>query len=446
VGCGRAGSQRLSSRVVRRTIFTGGRLFDGTGSDPATADVVIGDGRILAVGSGLDGDEAIDCTGATLLPGLFDCHVHLLFSGVNPLRHLHTPFSYPFYEAIGNLRVTLAAGITTVRDAGGADLGVKQSVADGLVAGPRLQISVNMISQTGGHGDGWAPSGCSLPLFPPHPGRPAAVVDGPEQVRRVVRELVRAGADVIKVATSGGVLSARDDPRHAHFRDDEVAVLVSEAAAAGLAVMSHAQATDGIKVAVRNGVRSIEHGIYLDDEAIGMMLEHGAWLVPTLAAPRAVLDQAEAGVPFSDAVLEKARMVLGDHTESVRRAIAAGVKVAMGTDSGVGPHGDNLRELGLMVDCGMTPAQALHASTASAAALLGVSDELGTVEPGKRADLVVVDGDALDVGTLRDRVRGVYQDGRLVAGSGEISCPEPPSPPSPPPQASPSPPTGRAGP
>src|SRR5439155_1424561 len=140
---------------------------------------------------------------------------------------------------------------------------------------------ISMISQTGGHGDGWTPSGCSVPLIGPHPGRPATVVDGVDGMRRVVRELIRAGADVIKVATSGGVLSARDDPRHGHLRDDEVAVLVAEAAAAGIAVMSHAQASDGIKLAVRNGVRSIEHGIYLDDEAIEMMLERGTWLVPT---------------------------------------------------------------------------------------------------------------------------------------------------------------------
>jgi len=401
---------------VTRVLFAGGRVFDGTGAAPAAADVVVYDGRFAAVGAGLDGDEVVDCAGMTLLPGLFDAHVHIMISSVDPLRIAQTPFSYPFYQAIGNLRATLDAGITTVRDAGGADLGVKQAVADGLVAGPRMQISISMLSQTGGHGDGWLPSGRELPLVGPHPGRPAAIVDGPDEVRRVVRELVRAGADVIKVATSGGVLSVRDDPRHGHFRDDEVAAMVAEAAAAGIWVMSHAQATDGIKVAVRNGVRSIEHGIYLDDEAIAMMLDRGAWLVPTLSAPRAVLDLAAAGTPFADAVLAKARMVLQEHTASVRRAIEAGVRVAMGTDSGVGAHGDNLREVALMVECGMTPAAALHAATGSAAELLGVAGELGTVQPGKRADLVLVDGDALDVQTLPDRIRAVYQDGRLVSG------------------------------
>src|SRR6266516_7490002 len=191
---------------VTRLLFAGGRLFDGTEAAPGSADVVVDDGRFAAVGSGLDGDEVVDCTGATLLPGLFDCHVHVVVSSVDPMRNAQTPFSYPFYQAIGNLRATLDTGITTVRDAGGADLGLKQAVADGLVAGPRLQISIGMLSQTGGHGDGWMPSGRELPLLSPHPGRPATLADGPDQVRRVVRELLRAGADVIKVATSGGVL------------------------------------------------------------------------------------------------------------------------------------------------------------------------------------------------------------------------------------------------
>ena len=400
-----------------RTLFANGQVFDGTGSPLAGADVVVEDGRIVDVGPGLDGDEVVDCAGATVLPGFNDCHVHLLFSGVHPLKTLQTPFSYPYFEAVRNLRTTLDLGITTVRDAGGADLGVKDAVGTGLIPGPRVLIAVSMISQTGGHGDGWYPSGCSVPLLAPHPGRPKTVVDGPEEIRRTVRELVRAGADVIKVATSGGVLSARDDPRHGHFRDDEVAMMVHEAEAAGITVMAHAQATEGIKTAVRNGVRSIEHGIYLDDEAIELMLDWGTWLVPTLAAPRAVLDMAASGVQYPDAVLAKARMVLDDHTESVRRAIAAGVTVALGTDSGVGPHGRNLSELQLLVDCGMTPEQALHAATQSATELLDVAGDRGTIAPGQRADLVVVDGDAREFGTLADRIRGVYQDGLLVGGT-----------------------------
>ncbi len=402
---------------MTRTVYSGGTVFDGTGASPARADVVVESGRILDVGVGLDGDEVVDCTGTTVLPGLFDCHVHVTMSTIDPLTIARRPFSLQFYEAAENLRRTLAVGVTSVRDAGGADLGIQTAQATGLVAGPRMRIAISMLSQTGGHGDDWEVAGCHVPMFVAHPGRPSGLVDGPEQMRRKVRELIRAGADVIKVATSGGVLSPRDDPRHGHFRDAEIAVLVEEATAAGIFVMAHAQATEGIKVAIRNGVRSIEHGIYLDDEAIAMMLDRGTWLVPTLVAPRGVIEAAEAGMGLPPEVVAKARLVMEQHTDSVRRAIAAGVRVAMGTDSGVTPHGQNLRELPLMADCGMTPEQVLHATTLSAARLLGVADELGSLEPGKRADLVVVDGDALALDNLDRRVHAVYQDGRLVAGT-----------------------------
>ncbi len=409
--------------TAMRTLFTGGLLFDGTGHPPSPADVVVEDGRIVDVGTGLDGDVAVDCTGRTILPGLFDCHVHLLMDGLDPLWWRRRPFSLAYYEAIRAMRATLATGITTVREAGGADLGVQEAQRRGLVPGPRMQISITMLSQTGGHGDGWEPSGVTTSIFPQHPAKPSGIVDGPDEVRRRVRELIRAGANVIKVATSGGVVSPRDDPRHGHFRDAEVAVMVEEAAAAGLFVMAHAQATEGIKTAVRNGVRSIEHGIFLDDEAIGMMVERGTWLVPTLIAPRGVLEAAEKGVPITPEVLAKARMVMEAHTDSVRRAIAAGVRIAMGTDSGVTRHGRNLEELPLLVQAGMTPAQALHATTLSAAELMGLADELGTVAPGKRADLVLVEGDALDVTTLRERIVAVYQDGRLVVEHGRVLGP-----------------------
>jgi imidazolonepropionase-like amidohydrolase len=405
---------------MTRRVFTGGQVLDGTGAPVASADVAVQDGRVVEVGPGLDGDESVDCTGATLLPGLFDAHVHVMMSGVDTLRQLQTPFSYGFYEAVHNLRRTLAQGITSVRDAGGADLGVAQAVRDGLIAGPRMQIAISMLSQTGGHGDGWHVCGSEMPLMGPHPGRPRTIVDGADEMRRTVRQLLRAGADVLKVATSGGVLSARDDPRHPHFRPAELDVLVEEAAAAGVAVMAHAQGAEGIKAAVRAGIRSIEHGIFLDDEAIDLMLQHGTWLVPTLAAPRAVLAAAAAGASLPGAVIEKARNVQAVHDESVARAIAAGVKVAMGTDSGVGPHGDNLVELGLMADCGMTPEQAWHATTLSAAELLGVAGELGSLEPGKRADVVVLDGDPADLTGLSGRVREVYRDGELVAAGGAV--------------------------
>jgi imidazolonepropionase-like amidohydrolase len=400
---------------MTRTIFSGGMVFDGTGAQPAAADVAVEAGRIVDVASRLDGDVSVDVTGRTLLPGLFDCHTHVTISSVDLWRAAQQPFSYQFYEAARNLESTLRIGITTVRDAGGADLGIKEAVDDGLVAGPRMQISIVMLSQTGGHGDDWYPSGAEVPFMIAHPGRPSGLVDGPDEVRRTVRELVRAGADVIKVATSGGVLSPRDDPRHAHFRPPELVALVEEATAAGIFVMAHAQGADGIKNAVRAGIRSIDHGIYLDDEAIELMKERGTWFVPTLVAPQGVIDAAAAGVPLPPAVVDKANRVVEIHRSAFRRAVEAGVRVAMGTDSGVTPHGRNLRELALMVDGGMTPLAALEATTRSAAQLLGVDGELGTIEAGKIADLVAVSGDITDVSTLADRVDQVWKAGAKVA-------------------------------
>ena len=398
-----------------RTLIRGGTILDGRGGPPAPGDVVIEGDRIVEVGRGLDGDCELDATGQIVLPGLFDCHVHVTADGPDLLRSLGQPFSYQFYRAAANLAATLDCGITTVRDAGGADLGVKTAVDDGLVQGPRMQIAITILSQTGGHNDSWVPSGCSLALVGGgHPGQPSPIVDGPDEMRRKVRELVRAGADVIKVCTSGGVLSPRDDPRHAHFRDDELEVCVAEAAAAGRFVMAHAQATDGIKAAVRTGIRSVEHGIFLDDEAIAMMLEHGTWLVPTLVAPKAVLAAAAAGARIPPESVRKAEEVVGYHADSFARAVAAGVRVAMGTDSGVGPHGDNLAELEAMAEAGMDPLEVWRSATSSAAELMGVADHLGSLEPGKRADLVLVAGDPTDLAGLRSRVRGVWKDGSRV--------------------------------
>jgi imidazolonepropionase-like amidohydrolase len=281
-----------------------------------------------------------------------------------------------------------------------------------------MQISLTMISQTGGHGDEWMPCGAVVPIFgAEYPGNPSGLVDGPEEMRRKVRELIRDGADVIKVATTGGVLSPRDDPRHAHFRDEELEMLVGEASAAGIWVMAHAQGAPGIKAAVRAGIRSIDHGVYMDDEAISMMLDHGTFFVPTLVAPMGVLRAVDEGVQLPENIVQKAREAVEAHRDSFKRAVAAGVKVAMGTDSAVTPHGENLRELVLMSEGGMEPAEVLVSTTSRAAELMGLADELGTVEPGKRADLVVVDGDPFEFGTLGERITAVYQDGRLVSGA-----------------------------
>ena len=402
---------------MTRTLLSNARIFDGTGAPISDGDVVIEDGRIVEVGSGLDGDEAHDLAGRALLPGFFDCHTHVAVSNIDLFGIIQKPFSLHFFEAAHNLKATLDAGITSVRDAGGADLGIKTAVEKGLIPGPQMQISLTMLSQTGGHGDGWLPSGQHLRLFTEHPGLPSGIVDGPDEVRRKVREVVRMGADVIKVATSGGVLSPRDDPRHAHFTLEELEVLVQTARTLGVWVMAHAQAYDGIKNAVRAGIRSIDHGIYLDDEAIEMMLARGTFLVPTLVAPTGVIKAADAGMSIPETSLRKAKEVIEIHRASFAKAVSAGVKVAMGTDSGVTPHGENLDELVLMAAGGMSPEEALLATTRNAAECLDVADDRGTIEAGKRADLVVVDGDPLDLAGLRHSIAGVFKDGRVVSGS-----------------------------
>jgi imidazolonepropionase-like amidohydrolase len=397
-----------------RTVIAGGEVFDGSGAPPAIADIVVENGRIAEVGTGLDADEAVDAAGLTILPGLIDCHVHVMVDSVDLLAHLQRPFSYAFYVAVANLSATLGCGITTVRDAGGADLGVKKALDDGLIEGPRMKVAISILGQTGGHTDGWQPSGFDTTLFPPHPGRPAGVVDGADEMRRKVRELVRAGADVIKVCTSGGVVSPRDDPRHPHFAADELDVCVAEASRAGISVMAHAQGATGVKNAVRAGIRSIEHGVYLDDSAVEMMLDAGAYLVPTLCAPQAVIDAAEAGAGLPDVVVSKARELVEAHRDSFAKAVSAGVRIAMGTDSGVGAHGDNLKELALMHDAGMKPEEVLVAATRTAAELLGLGRDLGTIEVSKRADLVFVNGDPFDFASLKSNICAVYKDGLRV--------------------------------
>jgi imidazolonepropionase-like amidohydrolase len=407
---------RRTEETMNRVVITGAQVFDGTGADIRPADIAIEDGRIAEVGVGLVGDERVDATGTTVLPGLFDCHVHVMIHSIDVWRLAQQPLSYRHIEAAGHLNATLAGGITSVRDGSGADLGIKQAVDDGLIPGPRMHITVWLISQTGGHSDFTMPSGLRFGLLPESPGIPRAIVDGPQEMRRVVREMLRAGADVIKVAASGGVLSPRDNPRHVAFRDDELKVLVEEADAGGVHVMAHALGAPAIKAAVRAGVRSIEHGVYLDEEGIDLMLEHGTFLVPTLGAPLAVLESARSGAAIHEASLRKQLDASQHHQRSIGRAIKAGVKVAMGTDAGVSRHGENIREVEFMVDAGMTPQQAWLASTRNAAELLDVLDELGTIEPGKRADLVLLKGDALDVAGLTERVAAVYKDGKRVAG------------------------------
>lgn len=401
----------------------GGRLIDGLGGEPVNdAALLIEQDRIVYAGCKSKVDippdaEILDAAGRTVMPGLIDAHVHMMMKDYNLERMLTTPFSYTFFEAVEHLRTTLEAGLTTVRDAGGADLGVKMAVERGLIVGPRLVISVGALSQTGGHGDATMQSG--IDLGQPYPGMPNLICDSPDQARRAARLAIRAGADVIKVMASGGVLSATDELDTAQFSMGELYAIVEEAHAANKRVMAHAMSKKGILNALRAGVQSIEHGVFMDDECIEQMILQGAFLVPTLYAALSVKEAAEsAGHPLPDYVLRKGERLLEAHQRNIARASEAGVKIVMGTDAGVAGHGNNARELELLTKVGLSPMQAIVAATRTAAECLGMEDRLGTLEAGKLADILIVDGDPLaDIKVLqnKERIEMVIQNGKVVS-------------------------------
>ena len=278
------------------TVITGATLIDGTGAEPVRdASVVIEGERISAVGrlERLPPDAAvIDVGGKTLLPGLIDSHVHFFSSPKSMQQRVFTPPTLAAFEAAENARITLDAGFTSVREASGSPLGFKLAVERGLIPGPRMRIAVGALSQTGGHGDGVLPSGVR---FGRHwgPEWTETICDGPDEVRKTVRTVLRLGADFIKLHATGGVMSPSDEPGSPQFSEEEIGVMVYEARMQSKTCMAHAQATAGIKNAVRAGVESIEHGFYLDDEAIALMRERGAFLVPTLHAPRSIVLRAK---------------------------------------------------------------------------------------------------------------------------------------------------------
>lgn len=383
-------------------------------------DVSVADGRIAAVGANLAAPESpsLDFSGLWLLPGIFDCHAHLGLSTLDLAEELSTPASRWALETAHNARRTLEAGVTFLRDAGGADAGIRDAIELGYAAGPRLQVSTVMLSQTGGHGDGFlAGLGVAgVGAAPADPARPPCVVDGPDEMRRVVRQLLRGGADWIKLCTTGGVLSPHDDPRGAELTDEEVAVAVFEAARKGRGVMAHANGGEGLDLAVRNGVRSIEHGVFLTEEQARAMAGAGCWLVPTLAVIHDVLRLSAQGAlpPHAAAKAEELRPRVG---EAVAIARAHGVPIAMGSDLLLREqHGRNLEELALMRGAGMTPEEVLLAATIGGAELCGVAADRGSLEPGKVFDAVVLDGDPGDLSVFErpGAVTGVFRGGLPV--------------------------------
>jgi imidazolonepropionase-like amidohydrolase len=402
-------------------VLRGGTLIDGTGRAPVReATIVVSDGRVESVGSGAAGTwpssaEVIDVAGMTVLPGLIDCHDHLAFHGYELATRweLNEPGSTRHLRTARVIEQTLGMGYTTIRDAGGLDAGFRSAIDEGLLRGPRLLSAIAIISPVGGIGDRVSPSGHEC-LVPHDPALPVGVANGAEDVRRVVRLMVRAGAEVIKCATTGGASSrAGHGPRDPAFDADEMRALVDESHALGRRVMCHALGGPGLRLALEAGVDSIEHGCYLDEdsELISMMAERGTFFVPTLTVYEY---HRESKAPH---VRERARALVAHHRESIQKALAAGVKVVAGTDAGGHGHPPNAAELQHLVAAGLTPMQAVQAATSIAADCVGLAREIGTVEKAKRADLVVVAGDPLaDVRVLQapERIRLVVKDGAVA--------------------------------
>ena len=388
-------------------VLRGATLIDGTGAGAmVNATVVVRDGRIAEVGTQSGADwprdaEIFDLSGKTILPGLIDCHDHMALHGYDLFRRwgLDEPQSTRNLRTADVLRKTLAAGYTAVRDAAGLDVGFKLAIDEGLIQGPRLVISLSIISPIGGIGDLVSPSGncCNIPHDPLLPDSTAG---SPAEVRAVVRRMVRAGADVIKCGTSGGASSrVGHGPKDGAFNPDEMAALTEEAHLLDRRVMCHALGGRGLRMAIEAGVDSIEHGCYLDEDPglIDIMAERGIVFVPTLTVYEYHRKSALKHVR------ERALDLQEHHIQSIRRALAAGVKIVAGTDAGLHGHPKNALELQHLVAAGLTPLQAIQAATGWAAECLGLEEQIGTVQKGKLADLVVVSGDPLaDIKVLQD--------------------------------------------
>ncbi|MFD3399325.1 amidohydrolase family protein [Kribbella sp. NPDC058693] len=385
--------------MTSRLLLHSGSVLDVVSGEVRTADVVVEGDRIVDVGIGLDGDDAIDCSGGLIVPGFVDCHTHVCIAQTR-LDPFGLPRSVRPLSAVPVLRTLLRLGVTTVRDAWGADAGVRMAVEKGWIDGPELLISLRQVGTTGGIGDLWAPRTGAVDFFE-DPSLPDPIFDGADGARAVVRRMVRAGADWIKVTATGSMAIGKG-VHDIELTADEMSALVDEARRrGGRKVMVHAHGARAVELAARAGAASIEHGTYLDEDAVAAMAEAGTWYVPTLSVTQSDPEHAPEGAAEA-------------HRESMRLAIDAGVRIAMGTDNPVRPHIEALWELRHLAAAGLGDAGALRAATIDAARLLDLADDRGEIAAGKRADLVLLDGTDLDCTELEDRIRRVIHNGSEI--------------------------------
>ena len=405
-----------------------GRLIDpASGTVTAGSVVLVEKGRVTAVGPSVAipaGARVIDLSGMTVLPGLMDCHTHLVGDYVDdkdPLSELKSSSAARAFESIPNARATLEAGYTTVRDVGTyrafVDVAMRDAIAKGYFPGPRMFVAGAYLTITGGGG---AVTGFSPDVVLPWDLR-FGVADGPDQVRQRVRDIAQHGVDVIKVLATGAFLTHGSDPHAVEYTYDEMRAAVEEAGHKGLKVAAHAHSADGIKIAVRAGVASIEHGTYLDDEGIRMMKERGTYLVADIYDAEWIRQGAKTGYPEDFATKQPE----GDEIQrqAFRKAAKAGVKIAFGTDASVYPHGLNARQFAWQVKYGQTPMEAIRSATTSAADLIGRDPDIGAIAPGKRADLIAVAGDPLADVSVLEKVAFVMKDGVVYKGPAAEAVP-----------------------
>jgi imidazolonepropionase-like amidohydrolase len=402
-------------------VLKAARLFDGQSNAVVMPGVVVvTGGKIVGVGAAAAipaGAEIIELGDATLLPGFIDAHTHLTFMysedyKQGKLDKLEKTVAEMALDASANARVTLMAGFTTVRDVGSSnylDVGLRNAIADGVVPGPRMLVTVHSLGATGGHCD--FEDGYRQGLFGHESGPLDGVINGADQARYAVRLDHKYGADMIKVCASGGVLSPTDDVDTPQLTQAELDAIVDEAHALRRKTAAHAHGAEAAKRAIRAGIDSIEHGSFLDDEALDMMKQHGTYLVPTLMAIQGLQERFDRGTYVPPAIAAKAHAAMDAIHSTFQRALAKGVKIGLGTDAGVYPHGRNPEEFHQMVDLGMKPIDALKAGTSADAELLGISDKTGSLEAGKLADVVAVSGDPMQNIRVTEKVFFVMKEG-----------------------------------